>query len=73
MILASWTYVYFAMVPINIWLYAIPARAPASMIRELMRNGGLLEWGQSAIALGACCVFAWILALPVTHVQNSRY
>ena len=25
---------------------------------------GLLEWGQTAIGLGACCLFAWALALP---------
>jgi hypothetical protein len=29
-----------------------------------MRDWGLLEWGQTAIGFGACCVFAWALALP---------
>jgi hypothetical protein len=62
-ILASWPYTYFVIVPVNIWLCATP---PArSAVRELMRDWGLLEWGQTAIGLGACCVFAWALLLPV--------
>jgi hypothetical protein len=63
-ILASWPYVYFVVVPVNIWLCAIPAAAARSATRELMRDWGLLEWGQTAIGFGACCVFAWALALP---------
>ena len=63
-ILASWPYAYFVIVPVNIWLCAIPADAARSAVRELMRDWGLLEWGQTAIGLGACCVFAWALALP---------
>jgi hypothetical protein len=61
-IIASWPYAYFVIVPVNIWLYAIP---PArSAVRELMRDWGLLEWGQTAIGLSACCFFAWALILP---------
>jgi hypothetical protein len=63
-ILASWPYAYFVVVPVNIWLCAIPADAAPSAARELMRDWGLLEWGQTAIGFGACCVFAWALALP---------
>jgi Domain of unknown function (DUF1772) len=63
-ILASWPYAYFVVVPVNIWLCAIPADAARSAARELMRDWGLLEWGQTAIGFGACCVFAWALALP---------
>jgi hypothetical protein len=63
-ILASWPYAYFVVVPVNIWLCAIPADAARSATRELMRDWGLLEWGQTAIGFGACCVFAWALALP---------
>jgi hypothetical protein len=63
-ILASWPYAYFVMVPVNIWLCAIPARAARSTVRELMRDWGLLEWGQTAIGLAACCLFAWGLVLP---------
>ena len=62
-ILASWPYTYFVVVPVNIWLCAIPPKRSA--VRELMRDWGLLEWGQTAIGLGACCIFAWALVLPV--------
>jgi len=34
------------------------------MIRELMRDWGLLEWGQTAIGFAAACIFAWILISP---------
>jgi hypothetical protein len=63
-ILASWPYAYFVMVPVNIWLCALPATAARSAVRELMRDWGLLEWGQTAIGLSACCLFAWALVLP---------
>ena len=64
-IIASWPYAYFVMIPANIWLYAIPPDASPSATRELMRDWGLLEWGQTAIGLGACCVFGWALGWPV--------
>ncbi len=64
LILTSWPYAYFVMAPVNISLYVAPPRTPASTIRELMREWGLLEWGQTVIGLGAWCVFAWVLALP---------
>jgi hypothetical protein len=63
-ILVSLPYAYFVMLPANIWLYAMSAGAPASTIRALMRDWGLLEWGQTVIGLGACCIFAWALASP---------
>ncbi len=64
LILASWPYAYFVMAPVNIELYTIAPGAPASAIRQFMRDWGLLEWGQTAIGLGAWCVFAWALDLP---------
>jgi hypothetical protein len=63
-ILASWPYTYFLIVPVNIWLCTIPADRARSTVRDLMRDWGLLEWGQTAIGLGACYVFAWAIALP---------
>jgi hypothetical protein len=63
-ILVSWPYAYFVMVPVNIWLYAIPPQGASSVLRELMREWGLLEWGQSAIGLAACCMYGWVLVLP---------
>ena len=63
-ILASWPYAYFVMMPVNIWLFAIPLGKPVSPIRKLMRDWGLLEWGHALIGLAACCAFAWPLEMP---------
>jgi hypothetical protein len=63
-ILASWPYAYFVMTPVNILLYVVRRNAPASMVRDLMRDWGLLEWGQTAIGLAAACFFAWPVVLP---------
>jgi hypothetical protein len=63
-ILASLPYVYFVIVPVNIWLCALPPAAARSTARELMRDWGLLEWGQTAIGLAACLMLGWALALP---------
>ena len=63
-ILASWPYAYFVMNPLNIWLYALPPKGASSVLRELMRDWGFLEWGQSAIGLASCCMYAWVLVLP---------
>jgi hypothetical protein len=63
-IIATLPYNYFVVVPVNVWLCTIPADAAPSATRELMRDWGLLEWGQTAIALGACYMFAWVLVLP---------
>jgi hypothetical protein len=63
-ILSSWPYAYFVIVPVNIWLRALPATRARSEVRELMRHWGLLEWGQTAIALAACCFFVWAQILP---------
>jgi hypothetical protein len=64
-ILASWPYAYFVMVPVNVWLCAIPARRAVSPVRKLMRDWGLLEWGHALIGFAAVCAFAWALELPV--------
>jgi hypothetical protein len=63
-ILASWPYTYFVIIPVNVWLCTIPADAAPSAARELMRDWGLLEWGQTAIGLAACWMFAWASILP---------
>jgi hypothetical protein len=63
-ILASWPYSYFVMVPVNIWLCAIPLGRPVSPVRKLMRDWGLLEWGQALIGFAAVCDFAWVLEVP---------
>jgi hypothetical protein len=63
-ILASWPYAYFVMMPVNIWLCAIPPGRAVSPARKLMRDWGLLEWGHALIGLAATCVFAWALEWP---------
>jgi hypothetical protein len=62
--LATWAYAYFAIVPVNIWLFALEQGGSALTLRELMRDWGLLEWGHTAIGLWASGVFAWALIMP---------
>jgi hypothetical protein len=62
--LASWPYAYYVITPVNFWLYALQPGASAIMLRELMRDWGLLEWGHTLIGLWACGVFAWALMRP---------
>jgi hypothetical protein len=57
-------YSYFVMVPVNVWLCAVPLARPVSPVRKLMRDWGLLEWGQALIGFAAVCDFAWVLELP---------
>ena len=64
-ILASWPYAYFVMMPVNIWLCAVPLARPVSPVRKLMRAWGLLEWGQALIGFAAVCDFAWVLGWQV--------
>jgi len=61
---ASWLYAYFVMTPVNVWLYAVPPADSPSRTRELMRDWGLLEWGQVLIGLAAAGLFAWALSTP---------
>jgi len=63
-ILVSWLYAYFVIVPVNIWLCAIPPGGRRSTERDLMREWGLVEWGETAIGFAACCIFGWALAWP---------
>jgi hypothetical protein len=64
-ILASWPYAYFVMMPVNLWLYVIPPGEAVSLVRQLMRDWGLLEWGHVLIGLAAVSMFAWALESPV--------
>ena len=67
-ILASWPYAYFVMVPVNVWLCAIAPGRVVSPVRKLMRDWmrewGLLEWGHALIGFAAVCAFAWALEQP---------
>jgi hypothetical protein len=64
-ILASWPYAYFVMMPVNVWLFVIPPGTAVSPPRKLMRDWGLLEWGHLLIGFAAAWVFAWALELPL--------
>ena len=64
-ILASWPYAYFVMMPVNIWLFVSPPGTAVSPLRKLMQDWGLLEWGHVLIGFAAACVFAWALELPL--------
>jgi hypothetical protein len=63
-ILSTWPYAYFVVVPVNFMLYFAPAARESSTLRELMRDWGLVEWGQTAIAFAACVILGWAIALP---------
>ena len=63
-ILASWPYAYFVMMPVNVWLFAIAPGKAVSPARKLMRDWGLLEWGHAVIGLAAVGAFAWALEWP---------
>jgi hypothetical protein len=63
-ILSSLPYAYFVITPVNILLYGASRSAPSSTVRELVRDWGLLEWGQTAIGLAASCMYGWPVAMP---------
>jgi hypothetical protein len=59
-VILSWPYTFFAMVPMNNRLLNLSASEPGSA-RDLVRSWGLLEYGQTAIGLVACGAFLWAL------------
>jgi hypothetical protein len=59
-VIASWPYTFFAMVPMNNRILNISA-GESGAARELVRTWGQLEYGQTAIGLVACGVFLWAL------------
>jgi hypothetical protein len=60
-ILTSWPYEYYVLVPVSIWLCAVPPEKESAPARKLMRDWGMLEWGYILIGLAACGIFAWAL------------
>jgi hypothetical protein len=59
-IVLSWPYTYFAMVPMNNRILAVSAPEPG-VARALVRTWGWLEYGQTAIGLIGSGVFLWAL------------
>jgi hypothetical protein len=60
LVILSWPYTFFAMVPMNNRILTISAAEPGAA-RELVRTWGLLEYGQTAIGFVACAAFLWAL------------
>ncbi|MDF2119403.1 DUF1772 domain-containing protein [Roseiarcaceae bacterium H3SJ34-1] len=61
-ILASWPYTFFVVVPLNNRLLAISKEKAGSNARDLIRSWGLLEWGHTLLGLWAAATFLWALA-----------
>ena len=55
-VIASWPYTFFAIVPVTNRILALSA-SEAGQLRALVRVWGLLEIGQTAIGVAACLVF----------------
>jgi hypothetical protein len=51
-------------VPVNFRLCRDPCGQGTSVVRELMRDWGLLKWGQTVIGFVTGCILAWALVLP---------
>jgi hypothetical protein len=56
----SWPYVFFVMAPMNNQILTLSTR-DIGAARALVRQWGLLEYGQTAIGLVACAVYLWAL------------
>jgi hypothetical protein len=61
-VLASWPYTFFVIVPLNNRLLATSAARPDADAREMVTFWGQLEWGLFALGVTGTAVFAWTLA-----------
>jgi hypothetical protein len=61
-VLASWPYTFFVIVPLNNRLLAASAAQPEADAREIVTFWGQLEWGLVALGAVGTAVFAWTLA-----------
>lgn len=60
LILLSWPYAFFAMAPLNNQILTLAPR-DLGAVRALVRQWGLLEYGQTGLGVVACAVFLWAL------------
>ncbi|MCI4680527.1 DUF1772 domain-containing protein [Rhodoblastus acidophilus] len=60
-VLASWPYTFFVIVPLNNRLLATSAARPDADAREIVTFWGQLEWGLFALGVVATAVFGWVL------------
>ncbi len=61
-VLASWPYTFFVIVPLNNRLLATSAARPEADAREMITFWGQLEWGLFVLGVVGTAVFAWTLA-----------
>jgi hypothetical protein len=59
-VILTWPYAYFIMAPLNNQILTLRPR-DVGAARILVRQWGVYEWGQSAIALVATGIFLWAL------------
>ena len=59
-IILSWPYAFFVMAPVNDQILTLAPR-DIGAARVLVRQWGLLEYGQTGIGVAACAVFLWAL------------
>jgi len=59
-IVLSWPYTFYAMAPLNNQIIALTSR-DVGAARALVRQWGLMEYGQTAIGIVACAIFLWAL------------
>ena len=57
---ASWPYTIYVMGPVNNQILALPPQ-DVGAARALVRQWGLLEYGQTGLALAASALFLWAL------------
>ena len=60
LIILSWPYTFFAMSPLNDQILTLAPR-DIGAARALVRQWGLLEYGQTAIGGAACAAYLWAL------------
>ncbi|HEY3719402.1 MAG TPA: DUF1772 domain-containing protein, partial [Roseiarcus sp.] len=59
-VISSWPYTYFVMAPMNNQILNLLPR-DVGAARALVRQWGLLEYGQTGIGLVASAVYIWAL------------
>jgi len=59
-VILAWPYTFFAMAPLNNQILTL-APHDIGAVRALVRQWGLLEYGQTAIGLAASLVYLWAL------------
>ena len=59
-VILTWPYAFFVMAPMNNQILGLAPR-DVGAARALVRQWGLLEYGQTALALVASAIFLWAL------------